>query len=157
MLGLMSDALDALKLSAAWWNYTATNRNDPAIGDGWNQEDMSLFSRDQQDETNDGGRGTAGFARPYVRAAQGRLVCMRFDAPGGRFEAVIDADPRAGPTEIAAPVAAYPDGFDVEAPADCRVERSEGAVRIDAARAGPLTVSLTRQRAVVAADLPLAR
>lgn len=148
MLDLMSDALDALKLSATWWNYTATNRNDPLIGDGWNREDMSLFSRDQQDETNrDGGRATRGFARPYVRAAQGRLAHMRFDAESGRFEAVIDADlEAAGPTEIAAPLAAYPDGFEVEAPADCRVTLADGVVRVRAAAAGTMTIALTRRR-----------
>ncbi|HEX4199223.1 MAG TPA: cellulase family glycosylhydrolase [Caulobacteraceae bacterium] len=152
MLELMSDALDALKLSATWWNYTATNRNDPRLGDGWNQEDMSLFSRDQQDAANDGGRGTEGFARPYVRAAQGRLVRMRFDARSGAFEAVIEADPQAaGPTEIAAPAAAYPDGFKIEAPAHCRVEAADGVVRVHAGAAGSMTVSLTRHRAEIAA------
>jgi hypothetical protein len=153
MLGLMSDALDGLKLSATWWNYTATNRNDPRLGDGWNQEDMSLFSRDQLDEANDGGRGTPGFARPYVRAAQGRLDRMRFDTESGVFEAVIDTDPLAsGPTEIAAPAAAYPDGFKVEAPAHCRVEAADGVVRIHAAAAGSMTVSLTRHRPCALAD-----
>ena len=148
MLSLMADALDALKLSATWWNYTATNRNDPQVGDGWNQEDMSLFSPDQLDETNDGGRGTAGFARPYVRAAQGRLVRMQLDGESGRLEAVIDADPQiAGPTEIAAPVVAYPDGVEVEAAAHCHVEVADGLVRVRAGAAGPMTVALVRRQA----------
>lgn len=148
MLGLMTDALDALKLSATWWNYTASNRNDPLAGDGWNQEDMSLFSRDQLDATNDGGRGTAGFARPYVRAAQGRLVRMRFDAETGRLEAVIDADPQiAAPTEITAPLSAFADGVEVEAPAHCQVEVADGLVRVQAGVAGPMTLALTRRQA----------
>jgi hypothetical protein len=153
MLSLMSDALDALKLSATWWNYTATNRNDPRVGDGWNHEDMSLFSRDQQDAANDGGRGTLGFVRPYVRAAQGRLVSMRFEAESGCFEAEIDAAPLvSGPTEIAAPAAAYPHGFDVVAPEDCGVAVADGVVSVHAAAAGPMTVRLIRRRA--AAGLP---
>ena len=148
MLSLMADALDTLKLSATWWNYTATNRNDPLVGDGWNQEDMSLFSPDQRDETNDGGRGTAGFARSYVRAAQGRLVRMQFDGESGRLEAVIDADPQiAGPTEIVAPLAAYPDGVEVESPAHCHVEVADGLVRVHAGAAGPMTVALARRLA----------
>jgi hypothetical protein len=148
MLGLMSDALDALKLSATWWNYTATNRNDPLVGDGWNQEDMSLFSRDQQDGDDDGSRGTDGFARPYVRAAQGRLVAMRFDAGSGRFELEIDVDTGvAGPTEIAAPAAAYPEGFEVDAPSHCRFELGDGVVRVQAKTAGPMTVALIRRAA----------
>jgi hypothetical protein len=153
MLSLMSDALDSLKLSATWWNYTATNRNDPLIGDGWNREDMSLFSSDQQDETNDGGRGTPGFARPYVRASQGTLVRMHFDTESGVFGAVIDADPQTpGATEIAAPVAAYPDGFKVGAPADSCVEVTDGAVSVRAAVAGSMTVTLTPHRPGAAAS-----
>jgi hypothetical protein len=144
----MSDALDALKLSATWWNYTATNRNDPLVGDGWNQEDMSLFSRDQQDGEDDGSRGTGGFARPYVRAAQGRLVAMRFDAGSGRFEAEIDVDTGvAGPTEIVAPAAAYPEGFEVDAPSHCRFELVDRVVRVQAKTAGPMTVGLIRRAA----------
>jgi hypothetical protein len=146
MLGLMSDALDALKLSATWWSYSATNRNDLRIGDGWNQEDLSLFSRDQQDEASDGGRGTEGFARPYIRAAQGLLERMSFDSRTGLFEAVIDADPRiAGPTEIAAPAAAYPAGVDIQAPARCRIERHADLIRVFAPAAGPMTITLTRR------------
>ena len=146
-LHLMSDALDALGLSATWWNYSASNRNDPRIGDGWNQEDLSIFSRDQQDEGHDGGRGVEGFARPYVRAAQGRLVAQRFDRGSGAFEAVIDADPDiAAPTEIATPLAAYPAGVEVTAADNCRVQAIDGAVHIFAADAGPMTVTLTARR-----------
>jgi hypothetical protein len=144
VLGLMADALDALLLSAAWWNYSATNRNDPRIGDGWNQEDLSLFSRDQQDAGHDGARGAEGFARPYVRAAQGRILHMAFDAASGAFEAVIDADPAiVAPTEIATPAARYPHGADVEASAPCRVVRDPHAVRIFAVAPGPMTITLT--------------
>lgn len=146
-LHLMSDALDVLGLSAAWWNYSASNRNDPRIGDGWNQEDLSIFSADQQDATNDGGRGVEGFARPYVRAAQGRLVTQRFDRATRAFKAEIDADPGiATPTEIATPVAAYPAGVDVVTPGGCRVRVVEGAVQVFAATPGPITVALTPRR-----------
>jgi hypothetical protein len=146
-LHLMSDALDALGLSATWWNYSASNRNDPRIGDGWNQEDLSIFSRDQQDATHDGGRGVEGFARPYVRAAQGRLVAQRFDRASGAFEAIVEADPRIdAPTEIAAPIAAYPAGVDVTTQGGGRVLTIEGAIRVFAAAAGPMTVTLTARR-----------
>ena len=47
-LDLMYNALDTLLINSTQWNYTASNRNDLAIGDGWNQEDLSIFSRDQQ-------------------------------------------------------------------------------------------------------------
>ncbi len=68
-LDLMYNALDTLLISSTQWNYTASNRNDLAIGDGWNQEDLSIFSRDQQTnpaDINSGGRALAGFVRPYA-------------------------------------------------------------------------------------------
>src|SRR6185436_2921552 len=69
-LDLMYNALDTLLASSTHWNYTASNKNDAAIGDTWNQEDLSIFSRDQQSEPKDinsGGRALAGFVRPYAR------------------------------------------------------------------------------------------
>ncbi|MDB5444519.1 MAG: hypothetical protein JWP73_2895 [Phenylobacterium sp.] len=150
-LHLMSDALDELGLSATWWNYSASNRNDPRVGDGWNQEDLSIFSRDQQDGAHDGGRAAEGFARPYVRAAQGRLVRQGFDRATRAFEAVIEADPGvAAPSEIAAPAAAYPGGVEVTAPAGCRWETAPGVVRVFAAQAGPMTLRLTPRAAEAA-------
>jgi hypothetical protein len=153
MFMLMSDALDALKLSATWWNYSAANRNDPRIGDSWNQEDLSLFSRDQQDATCDGGRAVEGFARPYVRAAQGRLTRFEFDPASGVFECAVDVDPAIeAPTEIVTPTAAYPEGVEIHAPGLCRVERGEGAARIFATRAGPMEITLTPMHGLVGAS-----
>ena len=114
-LGLMYDALDALGLHATQWNYTASNRNDLRIGDGWNQEDLSIFSRDQQDDPADpgsGGRAVAGFSRPYARRVQGRMPAMRFDREKGIFRLDFTADAAvAGGTEIYIPAAHYPAGF----------------------------------------------
>ena len=47
-LDLMYNALDTLLIGSTLWNYSASNRNDLAIGDGWNQEDLSVYSRDQR-------------------------------------------------------------------------------------------------------------
>ncbi|MDB5463541.1 MAG: hypothetical protein JWP23_1930 [Phenylobacterium sp.] len=153
-LHLMSDALDELGLSATWWNYSASNRNDPRIGDGWNQEDLSIFSRDQQDGTHDGGRGAEGFARPYARAAQGRLVRQRFDRATRQFEVVLDADLSVeAPTEIATPAATYPFGVVVEASPGCRWEELDGVLRIFAAAAGPMTLRLAPRTVPAAAEL----
>lgn len=116
-LNLMYNAIDRLLLSSTQWNYTASNANDPATGDGWNQEDLSIFSRDQQDNSEDpdsGGRAVAGFCRPYVRRAQGRLAAQSFDLAARRFEARIDADPAAGESEIYIPCFHYPAGYTVE-------------------------------------------
>ncbi|PTU30535.1 glycoside hydrolase family 5 protein [Stenotrophobium rhamnosiphilum] len=103
-LELTYDAMDMLLLSSTQWNYTASNRNDLRIGDGWNQEDLSVFSRDQQTDPADpssGGRAVEGFSRPYVQRAQGILKSMHFDPKEKRFVAEVDAAAEvSAPTEI---------------------------------------------------------
>ncbi len=114
-LSLMFEAMDALGLHAMLWNYTASNRNDLRVGDGWNQEDLSIFSIDQIDDADDpdaGSRAIGGFCRPYVRSAQGRLTRVAYDLPGRSFTVEIDADAAiAGPTEIYLPELYFPEGF----------------------------------------------
>ena len=126
-LDLVYSALDALLISNTQWNYTASNRNDLAIGDGWNQEDLSIFSRDQQidpGDINSGGRALKGFVRPYAQATQGMPRKVRFDRLTGTFEFIFDADPSiAGPTEIFVPRVQYPAG--------CTIEVSGGEANID--------------------------
>ena len=78
----MYSALDELLLHSTQWNYTASNRNDLRIGDGWNQEDLSIFSADQCLDPGDpdsGGRALEGFCRPFARRVQGRIRRMQFD------------------------------------------------------------------------------
>ncbi len=89
-LGLMYNAMDRLLLSSTQWNYTVSNRNDAAIGDGWNQEDLSIWSADQQDPDAEGGRAVQGFSRPYVRRAPGRVLSQRYSAEHAQFEAKIE-------------------------------------------------------------------
>ncbi len=119
-LDLMYNALDQHLLNCTLWNYTASNRNDEACGDCWNQEDLSVFSRDQQSDPkniNSGGRAVEGFVRPFVRACQGVLKSMRFDRESGEFSFVFDADASIdAPTEVYIPVVQYPDGFAIDAP-----------------------------------------
>ena len=145
MLGLMADALDALKLSATWWNYSATNRNDGRIGDGWNQEDLSIFSVDQMGAGGDGGRGVEGFARPYVRAAQGQLLHQAYDMATGAFEATIEVDPALGaPTEVSLPEAAYNAGAVVRTSSPCHIEIVDGVALIRCASVGPMRLDIAR-------------
>ncbi len=102
-LALMYNAIDQLLLSSTQWNYTVSNRNDPMIGDGWNQEDLSIWSIDQGDDAenlDEGGRAVTGFCRAYVQAAQGTLVFQRYDAADGRFQAVIATGASAEPTVV---------------------------------------------------------
>lgn len=116
-LQLMYEAMDELQLHSTQWNYTASNRNDLAIGDRWNQEDLSIFSRDQQADPADpdsGGRAIRGFCRPYVRRAQGSVELTRFDAATRTYSLKVNAEVKcAQPTEIYVPAAQFPRGFDV--------------------------------------------
>ncbi len=106
-LDLMYNALDHWLLSGTQWNYTFDNSN--AFGDNWNQEDLSIFSRDQQieewkDNINSGGRGIEGFCRPYARFIAGKPIKMQFNRSKGlfRLEFIADLNIEA-PTEIFVP------------------------------------------------------
>ena len=115
-LDLMYNAMDTLLLHSTQWNYTASNRNDLAIGDGWNQEDLSIFSRDQQTEANDldsGGRGLKGFVRPFAQVTGGVPEEVRFDRASGEFEFVFQPDGD-GETVLFVPQLHYPDGYATE-------------------------------------------
>ena len=149
-LGLMYDTLDALLLSSTQWNYTATNRNDLRVGDGWNQEDLSIYSVDQataEDDPASGARGLAGFSRPYARSAQGVITAMAFEADARRFTVTVEADPAVGaPTEIFVPAWRFPEGVDAAlsgADAVWEHDRTAQVVRVTASGAGALKIVLT--------------
>ena len=118
-LSMYYNALDANLLSATIWNYTADNIN--AHGELWNDEDLSLFSRDQQDKpwTEDihaGGRAVAGFVRPYAMSIAGEPLRMAYDLTARTFELEFRRDPAvSAPTEIFVPAFVYPQGYQVEA------------------------------------------
>ncbi len=115
-LDLMYNALDQLLMNSTQWNYTASNRNDQAVGDGWNQEDLSIYSIDQRSDPadiNSGGRALKGFVRPYARVVAGRPLKMKFKRETGTFRFVYEAEGR-GETEIFVPRLQYPNGYDVE-------------------------------------------
>jgi hypothetical protein len=139
-LDLMYNALDRHLLNCTLWNYTASNRNDASCGDGWNQEDLSVFSRDQN-----GGRAVAGFVRPFVRACQGVLKEMRFERESGAFSFTFDADASVGgETEVYIPSAHYPNGVTVDAPG-LKVEQGPSSVRFRAAKSGMSNVTIARK------------
>jgi hypothetical protein len=144
---LMYDAMDRLFLSSTQWNYTASNRNDPIAGDNWNQEDLSIFSRDQStgdNDTNSGGRAIEGFSRPFARRIQGVPKEMHFDRARRIFRLVFDADPStAGPTEIYIPSAHFPHGVRVEAPGCRIVSQANGLLQLAAEGAGERIVTLS--------------
>ncbi len=145
--GLMYDAMDRLFLSSTQWNYTASNRNDAASGDNWNQEDLSIFSRDQDtgdNDANSGGRTVEGFSRPYARRIQGEPKAMAFDSLRKIFRLTFDADPGiAAPTEIFVPQIHYPHGAKIDAPGCRIVSNGGGILTLVADGAGERTVTLS--------------
>lgn len=153
-LDLMYNAIDRELASATQWNYTASNRNDLRIGDRWNQEDLSIFSRDQQDnplDPNSGGRAVNGFCRPYARAVQGRAKLMRFDRRSGAFEFQYDADETiSAPTEIYLPRRQFPEGVDISAdgaPVSFRLDANSQLLIVSARSSGAVALRVTRRPA----------
>ena len=141
------DALDAHLLPATLWNYTADNSN--AWGDGWNGEDYSIFSRDQQRDPGDpdsGGRAVAGFCRPTVRATAGRPLAQRFDPATGGYTLEIDSDPARNPTLVYAPRCWYPGGPRVTADAGWVADCGDQLLAWTCDRPGRQTLRLERQR-----------
>ncbi len=106
------------------WNYTADNAN--ARGDLWNDEDLSIFSRDQQDDPTDinsGGRALAAVLRPYPVATAGESLEIRFNYLTKEFVYRFKHDLEiSAPTEIYIPRYQYPDG--------CKVEVSDGKFKL---------------------------
>lgn len=113
-------ALDANMLHYTWWNYTADNNN--ARGDQWNGEDLSIFSRDQQNnpaDINSGGRALDAIIRPYARATAGRPIRMHFDTARREFVYIFQQDPSIkAPTELYVPDYHYGEG--------CIIDISDG-------------------------------
>ena len=107
----MEDALVSFTL----WNYTADNTNKR--GDLWNDEDLSIFSRDQQSDPSDinsGGRALEAVVRPYASKISGEPLKMSFDIRRKRFELEFRHDPEVkAATEIYLPNYQYPVGIHV--------------------------------------------
>jgi len=147
-LRLMYEAMDRLLLSSTQWNYTAANRNEAAFGDNWNQEDLSIYSRDQGTGPNDpdsGGRAVKGFSRPCARRVQGVPNAVKFDAATGTFTLTFYADPKiVEPTEIFVPTIHFPRGIRIDAPGCRIVSNGQGIVELAADSAGERTVRISR-------------
>jgi hypothetical protein len=120
-------ALDDNLLSYTLWNYTSDNTN--AHGDLWNDEDLSIFSCDQQSDPadiNSGGRGLRALLRPYPIKTAGTLLKIEFDMRSAHFVFEFESDPSINaPTELYLPSYQYPKG--------CQVTVSDGTYTIDSA------------------------
>jgi len=111
-------ALEANLVNFTLWNYTADNTNDR--GDLWNDEDLSIFSRDQgtgSDDIHAGGRALQAVVRPYALKTPGEPLRMSYDVKTLTFEFEFRLDPDVDmPAELFVPDYAYPDGYTVKAP-----------------------------------------
>lgn len=117
----MNRSLTAMEdnlLSYTIWNYTPDN--DHVHGDQWNDEDLSIFSRDDQKNPTDihsGGRALEAVLRPYPIATAGEPLSLSFDIRTKIFEYTFKPHPEiTAPTELYVPRYQYPNGFLVEAP-----------------------------------------
>jgi hypothetical protein len=82
-LSMYYDAVDANLLHSTIWNYSASNTNK--YGDGWNDEDLSVFSEG-------GERAAAGWIRPYPAAIAGRPLSFNWDRRKKIFTCIFIAD-----------------------------------------------------------------
>jgi hypothetical protein len=107
------------------WNYTADNTNEH--GDQWNDEDFSIFSRDQQLRTGDvydGGRGIRAVVRPYAASIPGEPLSMSFDIKTRCFHFTFRCDP-----EIRAPLVVFIPAYHY--PKGTKVQVTKGRIEMD--------------------------
>jgi hypothetical protein len=82
-LSMYYNAVDSNLLHSTIWNYTADNTN--ATGDGWNDEDLSIFSGGKE-------RAVAGWKRPYPMATAGQPLAIKWNHQRGIFRYRFNAD-----------------------------------------------------------------
>lgn len=124
-------AMEDNLMNCTLWNYTSDNSN--LRGDQWNDEDLSIFSRDQQHDPSDinsGGRALAAVVRPYAAATAGEPLLMSFDIRRREFIFEFRHDASvAAPTEFFVPRSQYPNGYAVDV-SDGRYETDPGSQRL---------------------------
>ena len=103
-------AVEDARVSATIWNYTPDNTH--AKGDGWNGEDLSIFSLSSPDE---GERALDAVVRPRPLAVAGSVVRYGFDLKSRRFELTVLHDPSiSAPTEVYVPWLQYPHNAELD-------------------------------------------
>jgi hypothetical protein len=116
-------------LHCTLWNYTADNTH--GRGDGWNGEDLSIFSVDDRKHpaySVAGGRALAAAVRPYPIATAGEPLAMEYNMRKKTFTYRFRNDPAIqAPTEIYVPMH-FGENYEVKAGGG-RVERENQLVR----------------------------
>ena len=116
-LDMYYNAVDANLLHSTIWNYTADNTN--TTGDGWNEEDLSIFSEGKE-------RAVAGWKRPYPMATAGELLAITWNRKRGFFRCRYKADSAlTAPTIIYLPEEWFGPGTKVTAPLRFEHRREE--------------------------------
>jgi hypothetical protein len=113
-LDLYYQIIEELFLDSTIWNYTSDNTNER--GDLWNDEDLSIFSQDQQVDTeniNSGGRALNAIVRPYLRKISGDPKKQAFDVRRKEYTLLFE-DQKDGELVIFVPDFQYPRGFRVD-------------------------------------------
>jgi hypothetical protein len=82
-LSMYYNAVDANLLHSTIWNYTADNTRK--TGDGWNDEDLSIFSEGKE-------RAAAGWKRPYPMATAGQPLSIKWNYKWAVFRYRFNAD-----------------------------------------------------------------
>lgn len=106
--------IEELMLHSTLWNYTSDNTN--LHGDLWNDEDLSIFSRDQQlnpENIYSGGRALSAVIRPYLRTIQGEPVTQTFNRKRREYTLIFNGH-QDGNLIIFVPDFQYPRGFRVQ-------------------------------------------
>ncbi len=122
--------LEANLASFTLWNYTPEHTR--AQGDGWNGEDLSVYSEEARTHPSDlhsGGRALPALVRPHARKVAGTARFMRFDSADAERTFVFaftHAEGIAQPTEIFVPFYQYPHGA-------VEVSVSDGTYTLDTA------------------------
>jgi len=109
-------AIESNLLSYFIWSYTPTNTNE--YGDQWNDENLSIFSKDQRldkQNINSGGRALKAFLRPFPKKIAGEPISFSFDMRKQVMELRFKHDSHIKQsTVIYIPEYQYPSGYRVE-------------------------------------------
>ena len=110
--------LEKNMLNYTLWCYTPDNNNTQ--GDTWNNEDLSIYSKDQKGfypgSIYDGCRAARAYVRPYAECVAGQPLQNGFDLSTGRYSLVYKAGKAAEmPTEIFLPKLCFATEADINA------------------------------------------